>query len=364
MKILLEQSKPQKSKKGQLRESIISEIEAGKTLQEGARLPSTGELARQWNVAHATAHAVLNELMRDGWLIRTPRGTFVAPRRKFPAIAAVPLPPREDITKAGSGDEIAETLQGLVDGAFEENWQLQIERVPSLLTAEDQEKVFQKLCQVPFVVFLGTSYRSLVERLHERNVRSIFLFEDPGAGDVITYDRTQAVRLAIDHFVATGRRRIGYFGNAHEVQSHGKFQSYLRLLKERGLEVDERWIGHCKSHATCRQQVQEFLDRRPTCDALFVANYRFASILIEEVRYRQLEIPKQISIIANGVEGDHQPHLALSYVKVPYQEFGKRAIQHMIYQQTVPTFSVGARSVIILNPTLVLRETTLTTPHE
>jgi len=107
----------------QIRRSIVRLIEEGQ-LRPGELLPSENELAATYNISRMTARNAINELTRDGLVIRVPgKGTFVAQPKK-------PV----EVTKLRSFTQIAEDL-GLVPGA----------RILTQRTVDPTEKVAELL---------------------------------------------------------------------------------------------------------------------------------------------------------------------------------------------------------------------------
>ncbi|MFI7242628.1 TetR/AcrR family transcriptional regulator C-terminal domain-containing protein [Streptomyces qinglanensis] len=75
---------------------------AGGELAPGDRVPSTRQLAREWNVALATATKALTALRQDGLVQARPRvGTVVAPRSRRPAQPDRPAPSGGPATAVG-----------------------------------------------------------------------------------------------------------------------------------------------------------------------------------------------------------------------------------------------------------------------
>ncbi len=348
------------SKKRHIYDSLLSQIQ-DRSLPVGTRLPSASALAEEWQVAYATVHAALNELTREGWLVRYPKqGTFVSTpprngRERLTRTAMIVMPPRADIVSVGNGDEVFEVMQGLAAGARSVQWQVQIETISSFPTDADKQLALEHLRTAAAVIFIdGSQYRDLREQLAAEGVQtmSVMAMANPGVGGAITYDRSLAMKLAIEHLVQSGRRKIGYLGNLREKNPDGKYKAFRKLLQGHGLELEERWVCHCAAHRTASEVIEAFVQTRPDCDAMVVANYQFATALAHKTTRCGVTIPEELAIVANGIRGNRLDELPLTYVRIPYLEFGVEAMKWIAAQ---PQGDV-VNQYLILPPELVSGE--------
>lgn len=345
------------SKKRHIYDVLLSRIK-DRSLPVGTRLPSASVLATEWQVAYATAHAALNELTRAGWLVRHPRqGTFVAdpPKRRdlslFAKTISVALPPREDIVSVGYGNEVFEMLQGLTEGAREVGQQIRIEPLPSSPTEVELEQAFESMMMSDFSIFVGFQYKTLIKRLAAEGRAVTTLISDPGAGNIVTYDRAASMQMAMDHLASGGYRKIAFIGNAHDVG--GKYNAYREAVEERGLEWNSELTFHCTGVKACREQVRRFLDLRPDCDAVLIPNYQIASAFQREALIRNLKLPEDMALIAQGIAGQELGDPQITYVRVPYLEIGIEAMRAISQADK----SGGVRK-ILLQPQLIQGVTT------
>lgn len=322
------------------------------------RLPNTATLAEEWKVAHATAHAALNELTREGWLVRYPKhGTFVSSPAKnlnghMSRTLTIVFPPRQDIIGSGNGDEVFEALQGLTSGSHTAGWDLRIEPVPSYPSKNEDARILKSVTQAAAAAFIGDSqYAHFIKILASRNYPVVTLISDPGYGHAVIYDRPATVRAGVQCLIDKGFRRIGYIGNSGDV----KFGYYKTILSENGLEASPARLGHCPSFHQAGRSVREFLKMRPDCDAVFVANYHIAVALAQEARLAGLRIPRDLAIMAMGIDSGGLSDMSLSYVRVPYLECGSEAMKLMSAASERPP---PERKVVTLQPALILREST------
>ncbi len=345
------------SKKRHIYDSLLSQIQ-DHSLPVGTRLPSAAALAEEWQVAYATVHAALNELTREGWLVRYPKqGTFVSTpprngREQLARTAMIVMPPQADIVSVGNGDEVFEVMQGVAAGARSVQWQVQIETIPSFPTDTDKQLALEHLRSAAAVIFIdGSQYRDLRDQLAAEGVltMSVMAMKNPGVGGAITYDRPLAMKLAVEYLVQSGRRKIGYLGNTREKHADGKYNAFRKLLDEHGLELEERWICHCASHRSAGEVIEAFVQTQPDCDAVVAANYQFATALAHKALRHGVAIPEELAIVANGIRGNRMDEFPLTYVRTPYLEFGIEAMKWIAAQ---PQDAVETQ-YLILPPELV-----------
>lgn len=75
------------------------------TLTEGERLPPISEIAEDWDVSYSTAGRAINQLLIEGYVRTSPRGSFVEP---LSAGAATPRDRMTRIRRTGSASSAAE----------------------------------------------------------------------------------------------------------------------------------------------------------------------------------------------------------------------------------------------------------------
>ena len=131
--------------------------------------------------------------------------------------------------------------------------------------------------------------------------------------DQIVWDRTAAIRSAVDHFIGIGRKKIGYVCHATTKPVSGekavrleqyKVDAFVNRLREHGIENPERgivdtprlieWEDIEGLRAILKEQRFE---RDFPFDAVLCVNDEWATILVQMLIARGIKIPQDVAII-------------------------------------------------------------------
>jgi LacI family transcriptional regulator len=148
----------------------------------------------------------------------------------------------------------------------------------------------------------------------------------------VQVDNHAGGRLAVEHLVAHGHRRIGLItGDLHLPSGHSRQQGALAALAAAGISQPDPWIVDAlfnPDHA--RTAVQHMFGSgagtRPT--ALFVASDVMAFAVVDELRSLGLSVPQDVSVV--GFDDSLIAPLAnppLTTVAQPLAEMGRRAAE-------------------------------------
>jgi GntR family transcriptional regulator, arabinose operon transcriptional repressor len=289
-------------------------LELVTTLQPGERLPSQTELMRRFQVSDRTVLRSLEDLRRDGWIVRRRgSGTFVAdPKEHRPApVAPHPAPDSRTIAALALSPSPSpfyhrclEQLGQVVQAA---GWSLLCHHARH---APDSDDVLPLEALQPrgFVAFNFTLY-PVARRLQERGHRTVIL--GPPPADVypdvpcVYGDHDHGGYLVTRHLLDLGHRRLAYV----------RFFPPSRVTLQRSF----RWRGHERAMDEARRRGEEvhcaFLDettigpwrrdpslaadyfRRPDAPtALVVWNDSEAIPLLNILQHAGLHVPEDISV--------------------------------------------------------------------
>ncbi len=110
---------------------------------------------------------------------------------------------------------------------------------------------------------------------------------------------------AVTHLVATGCRRIAFYGAAMNLEiSKNRFNGYKDALLKNGLKVDERFILQCDNREDAEMITPEVLNIVDGPDGFFAINDDTAIGILYSAKRMGFRVPEDISIC--GFTNSHQ----------------------------------------------------------
>lgn len=133
-----------------------------------------------------------------------------------------------------------------------------------------------------------------------RGIPVIYVFsrvDDPDAVCLLTDDEGGA-RLAVEHLIKLGRRRIAHITGPERFEAvRLRHQGYERALKGAGIEPGG-FLSGVWSEAWGREAVEQLFSRkRGVPDAIFCGNDQIARGAADALRERGLNVPLDVSIV-------------------------------------------------------------------
>ncbi|MFB4277604.1 LacI family DNA-binding transcriptional regulator [Nonomuraea sp. MTCD27] len=120
--------------------------------------------------------------------------------------------------------------------------------------------------------------------------------------DVVRTPETEACAEAVEHLLATGRRRIAFMAHRHELyrdRPAGRLLGYSTALDRHG--VQERIVtGGADDRVSAYQTATELLRSPDRPDAIFAASDRAAISAIWAARDLGLSVPGDVAIVGAG----------------------------------------------------------------
>ncbi len=153
-----------------------------------------------------------------------------------------------------------------------------------------------------------------------------------GAFSSVVWDAGAAARVAMQHLVDIGRRRIGFLGIDYPMEkSQARLAAYRSVVAENGLASDPAWVFLPPAASTLEQIIGPGLDRmfapgRPHPDALFVLNDGIAMPMLEGLELRGLKVPADVAVVSMGnLPLTGHAAVGLSTMREPVEEMGREA---------------------------------------
>lgn len=156
--------------------------------------------------------------------------------------------------------------------------------------------------------------------------------EDPADLSLVT-DNVGGGRMAVDHLIRHGRRRIAHVtGDATYGAAQDRAAGALARLHEEGLELagDQVWFG-AWSEAWGRGATRLLLQRDPDVDAIFAGSDEIARGVLDVLHQEKRDVPGQVAVIGFDnwevlAAGARPP---LSTIDMNLEQLGRLAAQRL-----------------------------------
>ncbi|WP_236030398.1 LacI family DNA-binding transcriptional regulator [Paractinoplanes lichenicola] len=140
-------------------------------------------------------------------------------------------------------------------------------------------------------------------------------------------------RLAVDHLIRCGRRRIAHItGDATYGAAQDRARGALGRLAQEGLEIagGEVWFGMW-SEAWGRGATRMLLERCPDVDAIFAGSDEIARGVLDVLHEERLDVPRRVAVVGydnwNILVANARP--PLTTVDMNLEELGRVAAQRL-----------------------------------
>lgn len=321
----------------QLADFLRQQIADGQLPPNGP-LPSFNEMKTRFDATQRTVEKAHTLLEAEGLIRRDPgRGVFVSdpnsrPRTDFVAFA--------DEIRVRNHPYEREVLQGLRGQARE---------FGKSLTLVDWTESFKHWKAMDGLVLdtFASFYDSHLARDCSPNMPVVRLHrEEPGLSCVMA-DDAAGIRLAVEHLLELGHRRIGFLlryltaddGPDALSITRIRHDAYVRCMTDKGAELRPEWTNFYDTEffdfreaghdAMSRWLQAGFSDLKLT--ALLAQNDYVAAGAISALAEAGLRVPEDISVVGfDGADAVLPNHQQLSTVVVPLQEIGATAMRVLV----------------------------------
>jgi LacI family transcriptional regulator len=188
--------------------------------------------------------------------------------------------------------------------------------------------------------------------------------EDEGEHDSIRIDNRLGARLAADHLLDLGHRRIALIrGPSGNTDAEERLRGFREALEARGLPADPRLElpGDFGEESGFRAG-ERLADEEEPPTAVFAANDAMAIGCLAALRGRGLRVRDDVSLVGfDDIPIVRYLTPALTTVQVPIAEIGGRALQRLV------AVLQGGRETVkrneVVTPTLAVRASTGAVPR-
>lgn len=175
----------------------------------------------------------------------------------------------------------------------------------------------------------------------------------------VTVDNRHGARLATQHLIELGHRRIGYIsGPARHSSNAGRLQGYRQALREAGIPFAPELVapGDGKMDAgMAALPALMHLTKRPT--AIFCYNDMTAIGVLRAARQLALNVPRDLSIVGfDDISFASFVQPPLTTIAQPQFEMGQQAMRMLLTAMSQPSRAPVAN--ILIKGKLIVREST------
>ncbi|MDN8617581.1 LacI family DNA-binding transcriptional regulator [Variovorax ginsengisoli] len=209
------------------------------------------------------------------------------------------------------------------------------------------------------VLAIATRDDPLVDYIGKAGLQAVLVnrADETGRLPAVVSDDRLAMKLAVDHLVSLGHRRIAHLAGPQNVPTGvGRRQGVEQALRDRGLELAS--VEECEGYSreAGRAAMQRLLDVYERPQAVVCCNDLVALGAYDVLRERGIRVPQDISITGhNDMPLVDMVNPPLTTIRLPHRELGWRAAEMLfdgIEGRAPSAFTV------VLRPELVVREST------
>ncbi|MBA4544347.1 LacI family DNA-binding transcriptional regulator [Thermoactinomyces daqus] len=229
-------------------------------------------------------------------------------------------------------------------------------------TSPHQQKAvpYMELCQrrqLDGVIFFGARRNDVY--LHEIINASVpcVLIDVPIVSDrcsFVTVDNRKAARLAVDHLLLQGHRRIAMINGHQEAYvSEEREAGFREALKQADLDEPLIVYGDFEEESG-REGAKKLLETNPDLTAIFCASDWMAMGAVNGLRDLGKRVPEEVSVIGfDDIELCRYVTPALTTIHQPRYELGSKAAKELV------ALLRGEKGKgIVLEPELIIRNST------
>jgi len=150
----------------------------------------------------------------------------------------------------------------------------------------------------------------------------------------IDIDNTEAARMAVEHLIAGGHRRIGCITNAPPqfTASAARLAGYQKALRRHAIPYERSLVrfGHFNPESGYTA-MRSMLGEKPLPSAVFVASDTVAVGSLRAIAERGLRVPDDIAVFGfDDIVDSHYTSPPLSTVRFDVEEHGRRSAEILV----------------------------------
>ena len=186
---------------------------------------------------------------------------------------------------------------------------------------------------------------------------------EDGARPSVVGDDRNGVRLAVEHLVSLGHRRIAHLAGPQELSTgHLRMEGYIESMRAAGIEPDPELVLVSEAFVESEGErlCNELLNRRVEVTAIVAGNDLMALGCYDAFVARGIECPAQISVVGfNDMPFAAWFNPPLTTVRLPHYEIGLRAAELLLERLRDPAVEPAQ---VTLEPEFMVRGSTAAPP--
>jgi DNA-binding LacI/PurR family transcriptional regulator len=246
-----------------------------------------------------------------------------------------------------------EFLDGLYVAAKQVNYQLILSALtPSRDEGEAVENLLDFRCEAAILLAPDRAIPALAGRLP---VVTVGWHVNNPAVDVVRTSDDEGMRLAVDHLVDLGHRRIAHVDGGTGPVSSSRRRGYRAAMRRHGLQQEIRIVRGGISQEDGSSAARDLLAAAPPT-AIIAYNDDVAAGLIESFGGAGVSVPDKVSIVGwDDSSLARLPHVNLTTVRQDAEKMTRLAVERSVAR--INDNPVTGREQV-LSPTLVVRAST------
>jgi DNA-binding LacI/PurR family transcriptional regulator len=179
--------------------------------------------------------------------------------------------------------------------------------------------------------------------------------------DSVANDDRAGARLAVEHLVSLGHRRIAHVDGGDGAGAQARRSGFLEAMSSKGLATSAIVVRGDYTETGGASGIDRLLARGRPPTAVFVANDLAAVGALHALERQGLQVPEQVSVVGyDNTALAALGHINLTTIDQPRRELGATAVRLLL--ERLENGRQRARHVV-LPPSLVIRGTTAPSAH-
>lgn len=236
---------------------------------------------------------------------------------------------------------------------------------------DNGEDIFQNLVdrQVDGIIWavpeIGSNRGWVAEQIARHSIPVVFINAAPYAGiDVICIDNYSGGRLASEHLLAQGYRRIGLIsGPPSWWESQQRELGWRKSMQAAGITgLDQLQIAGDWYPSSGERGLTQLINRFPDLEAVFACNDPMAAGALRAARKLGRRVPQDLAIVGyDDVPEAAYFYPALTTVRQPLTEVGRRAVDLItnLLENQKETAEPAQVETLWLQPKLIVRDSSI-----